>query len=116
MRPDIHEKLRAGRIAADSEVGPLGGAFEIIGPNGYWLRIICSGEDGSGWEHVSVSTKRRTPNWREMAFVKDLFWKDDECVVQYHPPKSKHVNIHPYCLHLWRCVGEPFPMPPIFMV
>jgi len=116
MRDTVHEKLRAGRIGADSECGPLCGAFEITGPVGANLRIISSGEDGSGWEHVSVSTDNRTPNWREMAMVKDLFWKDDECVVQYHPPKTLHVNIHPFCLHLWRCVDQPFPMPPIFMV
>lgn len=54
------------------------------------------------WEHVSVSTLRRNPNWQEMCWVKDLFWRDDELVAQFHPPKSDHINIHPYCLHLWR--------------
>jgi len=116
MRTTVHEKLKHGRIAGDPECGPLCGCFEVIGPNGHWLRIICSGEDGSGWEHVSVSTKRRAPNWAEMSFVKDLFFEPHETVVQYHPPKTLHVNIHPYCLHMWRCTGGPFPMPPIFMV
>ncbi|WP_407397779.1 hypothetical protein [Treponema sp.] len=57
---------------------------------------------GEGWEHVSVSYPRRTPTWEEMCKVKDFFWNDDETVVQYHPAKSEYVNIHPYCLHLWK--------------
>ena len=43
---------------------------------------------GGGWEHVSVSYKNRVPTWDEMCKVKDMFWNDEECVVQYHPPKS----------------------------
>lgn len=39
-------------------------------------------------------------------------YADEECVVQYHPPKSEYVNFHPYCLHLWRKVGENFETPP----
>ena len=39
-----------------------------------------------GWEHVSVSLpgQSRCPRWDEMCFIKDLFWAEDECVVQYH--------------------------------
>ena len=54
------------------------------------------------WEHVSVSGNRFCPNWAEMCWVKDVFWEDEECVVQYHPPKSDHINVHPFVLHLWR--------------
>jgi len=53
-------------------------------------------------EHVSVSLKHRTPTWAEMCKVKDLFWDEDEVVVQYHPSKKDYVNNHQYCLHLWR--------------
>lgn len=67
---------------------------------------------GMGWEHVSVSYPNRTPTWDEMCRVKDIFWNEEECVVQYHPPKSEYVNFHPYCLHLWRRIGEEYPMPP----
>jgi hypothetical protein len=37
-----------------------------------------------------------------MAFVKRLFFRDDETAMQLHVPASDHVNQHPYCLHLWR--------------
>ena len=43
---------------------------------------------GGGWEHVSVSYRRRVPTWAEMCKVKDMFWNDEETVVQYHPKKN----------------------------
>lgn len=67
---------------------------------------------GEGWEHVSVSYKNHLPTWDEMCRVKDIFWHDDECVVQFHPPKADYVNNHPYCLHLWRKCGENAELPP----
>jgi hypothetical protein len=84
------------------------------------LRIIASaGVENSqfSWEHVSVSTSRaRTPTWAEMCQVKDLFWDEEDCVVQYHPPRSDYVNHHPYVLHLWRPIGVTLPRPPSIMV
>lgn len=68
---------------------------------------------GGGWEHVSVSYSNRCPTWEEMCRVKDIFWYDNECVVQFHPPKSEYVNNHPCCLHLWRkSAGNEFELPP----
>lgn len=67
---------------------------------------------GGGWEHVSVSYRRRTPTWDEMCKVKEMFWNDEETVVQYHPKKSEYKNFHQYCLHLWRKCGVDFELPP----
>ena len=84
----------------------LAGAFTVIGPNNSFLRIISSGPPVAAihkdWEHVSVSLIDRCPTWEEMCFVKDLFWNDDELVVQFHPPKSDYINCHPFVLHLWK--------------
>ena len=74
------------------------------------MAIIASW--AGGWEHVSVSLRNRCPTWDEMCLVKDIFWRDDECVVQFHPPKSEYVNLHPYCLHLWKKIGEAVELPP----
>lgn len=63
------------------------------------------------WEHVSVSYPRRCPTWDEMCKVKDLFFDKDETVVQFHPKKGEYVNLHPYCLHLWRKQGSEFELP-----
>jgi hypothetical protein len=92
------------------------GAFLIPGraAKGRVLRVIaCDGAE-TGWDHVSVSLedKRKCPSWEEMCVVKRLFWNDSETVVQFHPPESDYINQHPGCLHLWRCVRVPFPMPP----
>lgn len=69
--------------------------------------------DQMGWDHVSVSIVDvdRCPTWEEMCDVKRLFFKPDECVVQFHPEESEYVNIHPHCLHLWRFQKSPFPVP-----
>lgn len=74
------------------------------------------GSDGLGWEHVSVSLKKNMPAWEEMCFVKDLFWDPEDCVVQFHPPKSNYVNNVKNCLHLWRQIGKEFPMPDPILV
>ena len=78
-----------------------------------------SGDEGNEWEHVSVSIpgqgNQALPNWNDMCTVKDLFWSLDECVVQYHPPRSTYIDSYPV-LHLWRPVNQDIPMPPIMMV
>lgn len=68
------------------------------------------------WEHVSVSLPARCPTWGEMCKVKSLFWDDEDCVMQLHPPRSQWVSNHAYCLHLWRPVDLQIPQPPAIMV
>jgi hypothetical protein len=111
-------RLRDGLWASDPSYGH-NGVFNIQGPCGAVLRIVASdGEDpdAEGWEHVSVSTGRRCPNWIEMCFVKRLFWDDEETVLQFHPPSSVYVNNHPNCLHLWRHRTEEVRLPPTQLV
>lgn len=120
MKKELPQKLEDGRVSTGyfgttKESGPYG-AFFVQGPCGEQLKIISSAGDETGWEHVSISTRRRTPNWMEMCFVKDLFWSDEECVMQLHPPKSDYVNNHPHCLHLWRPTLVDIPRPPSIMV
>lgn len=73
-----------------------------------------------GWEHVSVSPgnpKRNTcPTWDEMCAIKDMFFDEEEAVMQLHPPKSEYVNRHPNCLHLWRPTATSIPRPPEIFV
>ena len=71
---------------------------------------------GGGWEHVSVSYRRRVPTWAEMCKVKDMFWNDEETVVQYHPKKSEYKNLCETCLHLWRKEDTDFELPPKIFV
>lgn len=102
-----------------SNPGDLGGFFAVPGPAGEQLAICASPasvEAGVLWEHVSVSMRHRCPHWGEMCFVKDLFWDEEEPVMQLHPPKSTWVNNHKFCLHLWRPVEEKIPIPPEILV
>src|SRR3954453_12001008 len=98
-----------------TEYGADYGYFEIPGPCGRELRCIVSCPrpgDEHQWEHVSVSLRNRCPNWPEMNFTKGVFWSDDEAVMQLHPSRTEYVNLHPYCLHLWRPVYAEIPLPP----
>lgn len=74
--------------------------------------------NGAGWEHVSVSPekKRIIPSWDDMCKVKEIFFHDDEAVIQIHPPKAEHVNNMPNCLHLWRCTYKDMILPPSILV
>ena len=116
------EHPQLGSTSADGN----NGAFHVESPEPGWkLAIIAS--DGGGWEHVSVHAYRRmvavsspaqsrTPSWKEMCYVKRLFWDaEDECV-QFHPRESEYVNRHPNVLHLWRPIGVEFPRPELEMV
>lgn len=80
--------------------------------------MYVQANDGSetGWDHVSVSLVNRCPSWEEMCQIKNLFWDEDECVVQFHPPKSEYVNNAIYCLHLWKNTKEEIKMPPSILV
>lgn len=73
---------------------------------------------GGGWEHVSVCPRKRkyVPTWDDMCKLKDMFFRDEETAVQYHPAKSEYVNNLPNCLHLWRPINETLPVPPSIMV
>lgn len=78
------------------------------------LRVIAS--TGDGWDHVSVSRADRIPQYEEMEQIATLFFEVEEAAVQYHVPKSDHVNIHRYCLHWWRPTKDILPRPPGYMV
>lgn len=80
------------------------------------VKFCVVASDGLGWEHVSVSLTTRCPKWEEMCDLKDLFWDADDCIVQFHPPKSEYVNNHPFCLHMWRSIDVAMPRPPSLLV
>jgi hypothetical protein len=97
----------------------FGGLFQFAIPGEARL-IHTVAATGMGWQHVSVSfgpQNFKTPSWEVMSFVKELFWEPEDCVIQLHPPKSRCVNYHEGCLHLWRCIdGREQPLPPTILV
>lgn len=118
LHPGLNQyRVRSGYYA--SPPGASWGAFFIPGPRGEKLKVIASDAsepESAGWEHVSISCEHRTPNWTEMCYVKELFWEPEDCVVQFHPPKSDYVNHHPFVLHMWRWTKGEFPRPPSILV
>lgn len=87
------------------------GAFQILSRvDGQPMLIQASSDEG--WDHVSVSRKKRTPTWGEMEQIRDLFFKPEEVVMQLHVARSNHINVHPHCLHLWRPHSVDIPLPP----
>lgn len=68
------------------------------------LRVIVTiakYEDGNVWRHISMSHPNKLPSYKEMCICKKAFCGDDKKVIQVFPPKSEHVNIHEFCLHLY---------------
>jgi len=103
-----------------SDYGANWGFFVIPKPGGV-LRVISSGDTtdnpyAQGWEHVSVSLATRIPTWDEMCLVKELFWRDDETVLQFHPKKAEYVNFDPHVLHLWKRDGVDAELPPMQLI
>lgn len=118
MRPEPNLRVdnfrRVHPALGSSPAGANWGYF-VVGQ----LRIISSGTPDMGeseWEHVSVSVADRCPTWEEMCDVKELFWAPEETVMQFHPKRSKYVNKHPYCLHLWKPVGDDVRLPPANLI
>lgn len=112
VKAERHRILR-GELGSSQADGNNGGF--LIQRKGFPdLLVIVS--DGEGWDHVSVSTQTRTPTWEEMCLVKELFFREDEWVIQYHPPTTENINNHRYCLHLWRPQTDAILTPPAWMV
>lgn len=105
-----------GVLASDKSCGN-NGAFELA-YNDVLLVIIAS-SDGV-WDHISVHSVgehgSQTPTWDEMDYVRKLFFRNDEWVIQYHAPTDKHINDHQHVLHMWRPQIEKLPVPPRWMV
>jgi len=116
VSPEL-EKYRVtnGPMASKPEYG-FNGVFVV--QRDHRTRFVCIASDGGGWDHVSVEVKmrgslQRLPTWEEMCWIRKLFFEDEEVVVQYHPPKSQYVNVHPFVLHLWRNQSGAIPLPPM---
>lgn len=101
--------LREVKMAYDGGKGEI----HVGGWNGSIIWSI-----GAGWEHVSVSpyAKRTMPTWDDMCTIKNIFWNEDEAVIQVHPAKAEYVNMVENCLHLWRCTYKEMVLPPSILV
>lgn len=114
----IDEILSNEKIWGSGAIFPFHSAFIKL-PDCGTCSVIWS-DCENGYEHVSVSPKRKfnVPTWNDMCVLKDVFFDEEEEVYQIHPKKSQYVNSVNNCLHLWKPIGheldellrrEPFP-------
>lgn len=103
-----------------TETGEKQGVFYLMKGSIRIIAIASSGDEEIPWEHVSARVVEhrgdRCPNWEEMCWLKDLFWNEEEVVVQFHPKRSEYVNNHAAVLHLWKWLGGEIPTPPSIAV
>lgn len=120
LTADVEQyRIVKGEWATMAATGPQGLFLVRLRLNAECKVIASDGRDWQAgglpmplWEHVSVSMETRCPTWLEMQEVKEMFWQPNEVVVQYHVDTEDRVNLHRYCLHLWRCPAHDFPRPP----
>lgn len=71
--------------------------------------VIQSAEreaDGQYWIHTSFSRASRMPEYKDMQMIKNVFIGDQHQAIMILPEKTKHVNIHPFCLHFFTPVNK----------
>lgn len=108
------DEIRSNPRIKINQEGPDGGNGWIHHPL-FKRPMLVVFSNGGGWDHVSVSFRNKTPTWDEMCIVKDIFFNEDEVVIQYHPAKEDYINNHPHTLHLWKPQKEKIPTPPTIM-
>lgn len=72
--------------------------------------IIVSQSDHAGveWIHASFAWAERLPVYEDLAALKKAVFGDTREAYMVFPRSDKHINMHPYALHLYgRADGSP---------
>ena len=107
---EIKELMKSDHLMIDGKADYFPPECETYHGSVHWRDFHASvvfGYNENGMEHVSVSpyNRNRVPTWEEMCRIKDLFFREDEMVVQIHPAAERYVhgvNGLDNVLHLWR--------------
>ena len=70
------------------------------------IASVQTEQDNKQWVHVSFSRQKKLPSYKDLILVKNTFIGKNKKAIQIFPEEDKHVNIMPYCLHLWHCLDE----------
>ncbi len=113
MRPLEEIKKNKNLTIWNETPDGFNGVINIFGNR---CTVVCSW--ALGWEHVSMAPVKKTlmPTWNMMCELKEIFFRDDEYAIQYHPPKSKNVSMVNNCLHIWKPTEAALPTPPPILV
>ena len=63
-------------------------------------KVIVSIDNGE-W-HLSISTKKALPSYKEMKVARYKYCPDEIYMAEIFPPKQEFVNVHQYTRHLWQ--------------
>src|SRR4051812_19591977 len=111
--PTTIDALRMRRVMGkDTYAAPV-----PFGPNGWHMRrldqagqIIATAapmDDGLIWLHASLAYVNRLPEYSDLVLLHRAVFGDGYAY-QVFAPAAKHVDLHPYALHLWgRADGKP---------
>lgn len=101
-------RVTQGVLATDRGHGN-NGAF-LIPATGHPAAVIASDQDG--WEMVSIAHCERPLTLAEVDAIRDLFWSQDDVVIQFHFPHQDRKGQHRYAVKLWRRAGQDAQLPP----
>lgn len=62
---------------------------------------VVEHEKHGAWLHVSCSYPARLPSYKDITEVKRRFIGPDIGAIEVYAAVDEHVNIHPFCRHLW---------------
>ena len=96
---NINEIKKDRRLRFDSRFKPPVMSGIVLLSTGKKASFMFSVAENA--EHVSMQIVDRLPRWGEMCELKDIFFDDEEEVIQIHPKKSEYVDLTD-ALHLWR--------------
>jgi len=107
----IRQELRKhyAEVSRPKEYGPDGWHFLLRTKDGQPRSLLISAADHDGieWAHASIAGSEQVPAYEELTWVHAAVFGDGysyQCFV----PRSSHVNIHEFALHLWgRLDGKP---------
>lgn len=110
---DLEKFLLPAEWRKVCDFGPSGAAYCSLGG----LRVIVTDTErgdhensDDAWRHISVSREGRLPSYDDLVTAKELFAGTEAKAVMVFPPRSKHVNIAKFCLHLFVCLtSDPLP-------
>jgi hypothetical protein len=70
--------------------------------------VTAADHDGDEWIHASVAFVDIMPTYADLVRLHRAAFGDDRWAYQVFAPRSAHVNIHQFALHLWgRVDGAP---------
>lgn len=99
-------------VGRPAEFGPDGWQYLMRTDDGEWrsMFITCAAHEGVEWVHASLAASEHVPSYEEMCWMHKAIFGDGYAYQQF-VPRTSHVNIHEFALHLWGRLDKSPAMP-----